>query len=302
MSGYTESSLLTKLAELKISAPSIQGVALWIMHHKKHYKATVKTWYEQLVAAEAEHKLTLMYLANDVVQNARKKQPEMGTEFGSVMKKVFLHLAEVKMEARTVERLARLVHVWRERLIFDKEVLEEISRVWKTKMGSVKPRKRSSDKTEVPPQKKPREHDGGCSGGGGSGESSDLVSGLARIQTLVKVQMEGLSRLQALPDPRGEEDLDEAAKLVAQCTERSKKEVEERKRVETLLAHLVNQQKQQLEQAESRLNGLRSHQVAIQKAKERLSAASKPSSSSKEQAFKSNNNLFEEENIIEDLL
>ena len=62
MSGYSESALLRKLAELKISAPSIQvgnweskihgtchydlcqGVALWIMHHKKHYRATVRTW------------------------------------------------------------------------------------------------------------------------------------------------------------------------------------------------------------------------------------------------------------------
>ena len=63
MSGYSESALLRKLAEVKISAPSIQvefresidhstnithdlyqGVALWIMHHKKHYRATVRTW------------------------------------------------------------------------------------------------------------------------------------------------------------------------------------------------------------------------------------------------------------------
>ena len=59
MSGYSESALQRKLAEVKISAPSIQvdkthlrafkiggfqGVALWIMHHKKHYRATVRTW------------------------------------------------------------------------------------------------------------------------------------------------------------------------------------------------------------------------------------------------------------------
>ena len=44
--------------------------------------------YRQLVAAQSGHKLTLLYLANDVVQNCRKKQPEIEAEFGLVMKKV----------------------------------------------------------------------------------------------------------------------------------------------------------------------------------------------------------------------
>ena len=54
------------------------------MHHKKHYRATVRTWHRQLVAATNSHKLALLYLANDVVQNARKKQPEIEAEFGQV--------------------------------------------------------------------------------------------------------------------------------------------------------------------------------------------------------------------------
>ena len=40
------------------------------------------------MAALSGHKLTLLYLANDVVQNCRKKQPEIEAEFGLVMKKV----------------------------------------------------------------------------------------------------------------------------------------------------------------------------------------------------------------------
>ena len=44
--------------------------------------------YRHLVAAQSGHKLTLLYLANDVVQNCRKKQPEIEAEFGLVMKKV----------------------------------------------------------------------------------------------------------------------------------------------------------------------------------------------------------------------
>ena len=119
MSGYSESALLRKLAELKISAPSIQvgnqeakhiSIALLpgggIVDHAPQealqgncpylvkyldvpvFKIRFIFRYRHLVAAQSGHKLTLLYLANDVVQNCRKKQPEIEAEFGLVMKKV----------------------------------------------------------------------------------------------------------------------------------------------------------------------------------------------------------------------
>ena len=83
---HPESSLEASMQCSNSVKPPPQGVALWIMHHKKHYRATVRTWHRQLVAATNSHKLALLYLANDVVQNARKKQPEIEAEFGQVWK------------------------------------------------------------------------------------------------------------------------------------------------------------------------------------------------------------------------
>ena len=83
--------------------------------------------YRHLVAAQSGHKLTLLYLANDVVQNCRKKQPEIEAEFGLVMKKVQMIADQLSLiipfvtrkdRFKTVHRCSRilLVKPWTKRL------------------------------------------------------------------------------------------------------------------------------------------------------------------------------------------
>ena len=47
MSGFSEATLSQKLAELNQTAPSIQGVSLWLLHHRKHYQTYVKVRNEE---------------------------------------------------------------------------------------------------------------------------------------------------------------------------------------------------------------------------------------------------------------
>ena len=85
---------------------------MWLLHHRKHYQTSVKVWYKEL---GNEKKLTMLYLANDVVQNARKKYTEVPREFGKVMPSVFSHLAVLELGPKTEASLDRLVKIWRER-------------------------------------------------------------------------------------------------------------------------------------------------------------------------------------------
>merc|ERR1712227_39947 len=71
-----------------------------------------------------------MYLANDLVQNSRKKSPEISKEFGLIMKAVFSHLAALKFDSKTLNSLDRLVKIWKERQMFDKSVFTDIGTVW----------------------------------------------------------------------------------------------------------------------------------------------------------------------------
>ena len=101
-----------------------------------------------------------MYLANDVVQNSKKKGPEYAKEFGVVMPKAFNHLASNEFEEKTVVSLGRLIAIWQERQIFDKKILHELNRVWEHKKrtggrlpsDSISPKRRriSSENTSGP--------------------------------------------------------------------------------------------------------------------------------------------------------
>ena len=71
-----------------------------------------------------------MYLANDVVQNSKKRGPEYAKEFGLVMRKVFDHLASTELEEKTIMSLARLIGIWQERQIFDNKTLHDIHKIW----------------------------------------------------------------------------------------------------------------------------------------------------------------------------
>ena len=42
MSGFSEVTLSQKLLELNHTQPSIQGLSLWLLHHRKHYQSIVK--------------------------------------------------------------------------------------------------------------------------------------------------------------------------------------------------------------------------------------------------------------------
>jgi len=165
MEGFSESELLSRLSALNNSAGSIQGLSLWLIHHRKHYKSIAEVWGRQLMQVNTDKKLTYVYLANDVVQNARKKSPELMSEFGNYMVLVFQHLAALEMSRKMVGSLGRVVSVWRERAIFEAQVIHEVSETWAEKLrscqeeeaepvGDAEPRlKRSKvDEEAVPPE------------------------------------------------------------------------------------------------------------------------------------------------------
>lgn len=50
-----------------------------------------------MLTAKPARRLTLMYLANDVIQNSRKKGPEFSKEFLTVLLKAFEHISKYDM-------------------------------------------------------------------------------------------------------------------------------------------------------------------------------------------------------------
>lgn len=73
-----------------------------------------------------------MYLANDVIQNSKKKGPEYGKQFGTVLKKAFQIMGGDVVSEKTQKSLHRLLNIWEERGVYSKEAIEE----FKTSLGN----------------------------------------------------------------------------------------------------------------------------------------------------------------------
>ncbi|XP_032520686.2 regulation of nuclear pre-mRNA domain-containing protein 1B [Danaus plexippus] len=125
MSGFTENALIRKLQELNSSQQSIQTLSLWLIHHRKHHAAIVKTWYKELLKAKDSKQVTFMYLANDVIQNSKKKGPEYGKEFGAVLIDALKHMAKTGINAKTKHALHRILNIWEERGVYEPERIQE---------------------------------------------------------------------------------------------------------------------------------------------------------------------------------
>ena len=52
MSVFSEAALEKKLAELSNSQQSVQTLALWLIHHRKHSRNVVAVWYKELRKGE----------------------------------------------------------------------------------------------------------------------------------------------------------------------------------------------------------------------------------------------------------
>uniref|UniRef100_A0A182TGD9 CID domain-containing protein n=1 Tax=Anopheles melas TaxID=34690 RepID=A0A182TGD9_9DIPT len=127
MSSFTETGLVKKLFDLNQSQQSIQTLSLWLIHHRKHHSIIVKTWLKELQRAPAAKKLTFMYLANDVIQNSKKKGPEFGREFEHVLVKAFKNVAQSSPEPKTINSLNRILGIWCDRGVYEEPKIKEYS-------------------------------------------------------------------------------------------------------------------------------------------------------------------------------
>lgn len=67
-----------------------------------------------------------MYLANDVIQNSKKKGPEYGKEFGKTLRNAFTHIGETcSNDEKTLGSLGRILKIWEERGVYDEKLIQE---------------------------------------------------------------------------------------------------------------------------------------------------------------------------------
>lgn len=294
MAGFTESALQKKLEDLNESQQSIQTLSLWLIHHRKHFQLIVKTWFREMSKGNELQKLTLMYLANDVIQNSKKKGPEYTKEFAPALKKAFRLLSNMKCSDKTKGKLERILQIWDERSVYDKKQVEEFKKIFHKKIveneiqdepppKKTKPSKAEKKISEVEIDGKKEVHVrlSPVAASGEPPESEELIRALMDLENSASVDVAVREKISKLPPDVSEvklltkledkeaalklaERVNAAVELLTDYNNRLAHEMDERKRVVQMLRDYTILQKQLLQQAESRLEEYKDKLIKVE--------------------------------------
>lgn len=126
---FSASGLVSKLDALTATQDSITSTAQWVLFYRRHAKVIVESWCEY-VESHPKKSLALLYLANDVVQQAKARAKAKAKEgsgvveegfvdgFGKVLPKVINEVYS-SSSPDNKERIVKLVKVWKDRGIFE---------------------------------------------------------------------------------------------------------------------------------------------------------------------------------------
>ncbi|KAL4325641.1 hypothetical protein GQ457_11G006210 [Hibiscus cannabinus] len=109
--------LTEKLSKLNNSQQSIESLSRWCITHRKKAKQIVETWDELFNSSQKERRVSFLYLANDILQNSRRKGSEFVNEFWKVLPAALKHVYDDGDESGK-KAVTRLIDIWEERKVF----------------------------------------------------------------------------------------------------------------------------------------------------------------------------------------
>jgi regulator of Ty1 transposition protein 103 len=116
-SSFNPNILMDKLAKLNNSQASIETLSHWCIFHMNKAKQVVETWARQFHCAPREQRLAFLYLANDILQNSRRKGAEFVGEFWKVLPDALRDIVE-SGDVSGKNAALRLIGIWEERKVF----------------------------------------------------------------------------------------------------------------------------------------------------------------------------------------
>lgn len=109
--------LAEKLSKLNNSQQSIETLSHWCIYHRKKAKQVVETWDKLFNGSQRDQRVPFLYLANDILQNSRRKGSEFVNEFWKVLPGALKDVYE-NGDDHGKNVVVRLVDIWEERKVF----------------------------------------------------------------------------------------------------------------------------------------------------------------------------------------
>lgn len=121
-----------KLDLLQETQDSIVSISQWVLFHHRHANDLCHLWSDYTMAKSPQvnlkKRLSLLYLCNDVVQQARhKRKPEFAAGFAEILPKVLNHIYST-VDGSIKPKIDRLIGVWEERGIFGATQIRDMRR------------------------------------------------------------------------------------------------------------------------------------------------------------------------------
>ncbi|WOH00022.1 hypothetical protein DCAR_0519378 [Daucus carota subsp. sativus] len=113
--------LANKLSKLNSSQQSIESLSRWCITHRKKARQIVESWDKQFKSAQRDQRVSFLYLANDILQNNRRKGNEFVNEFLKVLPAALKNVYGTGDE-NGKKAASRLVDIWEERKVFGSRV------------------------------------------------------------------------------------------------------------------------------------------------------------------------------------
>ncbi|XP_053302743.1 regulation of nuclear pre-mRNA domain-containing protein 2a isoform X1 [Pleuronectes platessa] len=124
--GSLEATLARKFQGVTSTMDSIQGLSTWCIDNKKYHSVIVRHWMRFLKKSDAPHRLNLFYLANDVIQNCKRKNATVyRAEFAEVLPEAF-GLVNQEGDAKVINKLERILSIWEERGVYAGTLISEL--------------------------------------------------------------------------------------------------------------------------------------------------------------------------------
>lgn len=121
-----ESTLDRKFQNVTNTMDSIQGLSTWCIDNKKYHSAIVRHWLRHVRKASPSHRLNLLYLANDVIQNCKRKNAIVyRTAFAEVLVDAFL-LINSDADAKVIKSVERILSIWEERSVYEGSLITDL--------------------------------------------------------------------------------------------------------------------------------------------------------------------------------
>ncbi|XP_029298352.1 regulation of nuclear pre-mRNA domain-containing protein 1A-like isoform X2 [Cottoperca gobio] len=268
MSAFSEAALEKKLSELSNSQQSVQTLSLWLIHHRKHSRTIVSVWINELKKAQVSRKLTFLYLANDIIQNSKKKGPEFTQDFAPVIVEAFKHVYRSDFtnhqdgEEGCKKQLGRVLSIWQERAVYENNLLDQLSQVL---YGEKKAKKRTYEEI------RPADEDfASQSSPAEPPQTAELIRALQELENAASgdsvlrqrisslpAEVQDTSLLHRITDKESGERLsrlvEEACMLLADYSGRLAAEIDDRRQLTRTLVVFLQSQKDGLTQNEQKL-------------------------------------------------